>query len=324
MVGIVVIHLDSYFRYYHPDDFYVKVTLFLSNASRFCVPAFIISSAFFLNYKSTKDYWVSKWKNLVIPYLVIGTIAYISKYPVGSKDFIFDYVFKLATGTIMAPYYFVPLLIQCYFLYAVFLRRVEKSKTSITLLLIFSLMVNAVANADLFSSQNIYWNAFSPAFFTNFIFFFLVGFTSKNLFLNSELFSEFVSMKKFFLYTLAFCLFAYLGFVGYLTLNGFPEISNHFLFYPLGMFVLLFAVGLYLENSQLKIFRKLHFAISFIGKNSLSIFLIHPILIHFSFGNDPYLFGGPVIGYLFFLSMNTLVPIFIWKLFEKAKRMIVA
>lgn len=318
IIGIVMIHIDSFFRYYHPNDSFSNITLFLSNASRFSVPAFIISSAFFLSYKSPKEYWLSKWKNLIVPYLIIGTIAYFSKYPVESKYFLLDYLYKIISGTAMAPFYFVPLMVQFYLAYSVFMRKVRQEKT-IVLVLLISLVLNLFSNLELLNSPNIYLNGLVPAFFGNFVFFFLVGFTSKKIFLNSEMFEKHILEKKNFFIALCLSLLLYLLFVGFLTMSRLPELSNHFLFYPLGMFILLYALGIVLERSTNSIFLNIHKFFSFIGKNSLPIFLIHPILIHLFFGTDPYVFWGPVLGYFIFLFLNVAIPLLIWHLVEKIK-----
>lgn len=47
ITGIVFIHVNSYYQYFGPNESASSFTLFLSNLSRFGVPAFIISSGIF-------------------------------------------------------------------------------------------------------------------------------------------------------------------------------------------------------------------------------------------------------------------------------------
>jgi surface polysaccharide O-acyltransferase-like enzyme len=123
MCAIVVIHIDSYFAFFHPKDSELVLSRWLANVSRFCVPAFIFSSGFFLSWKGNSAFWVSKVKNLLIPYVIIACIGYFTKY--SPANFLSDIIPKILLGQVFQPYYYVPLLFGFYLLFAFIFRNIQ-------------------------------------------------------------------------------------------------------------------------------------------------------------------------------------------------------
>ncbi|WP_244934688.1 acyltransferase family protein [Leptospira vanthielii] len=141
MVGIVLIHIHSYFQFFHPaDQMVVRTTLFFSNLSRFSVPLFILTSAIFLRKK--EGYWISKLKNLLLPYSIASFIGYLVKY---NNYNVIEFIQFYFLGKVFAPFYFVPLLIQFYILFYLF-DKFLINKSFSKLLLLFSFLVNLSSN----------------------------------------------------------------------------------------------------------------------------------------------------------------------------------
>ena len=307
MIAIVLIHVDSYFQFFHPNDGETYFTRFIANLGRFCVPAFIFSSAFFLNFKSLNEYWSSKFKSLVIPYLIIAILGYFTKYP--SEEFFHNISFQLITGSIFQPYYYVPLLFQFYILYAIFFKNNKNwSAKFFILIILFSAIINFWSN-HFFPKTNTFFKILEIISFTNFIFFFVLGISAKKTFLDKKVFIEkFYSNKPIFILTLGVII--YLIPVSYYTFKNKIEISNHFLFYPIILFILITLLGLKFEVSYPRFFK----IISYIGENSLAVFLLHPMVIHLMHSFDPYIMGGFFLSYIFTAIINVILPLVVWKL----------
>ena len=285
--AVVIIHIDSYFRYFHPQG--MELTLFLANIARFAVPWFIISSAMFLKWK--EGYWQAKLANLVVPYVVISIAAYFVKYGF-TQGWLADLVFRLATGSVFTPYYFVPLLLQFYLLYALVFRHFEPGAWHLFAAFVLNLLSNHLLVALLGK------NPFSASLFTNYIFFFVLGLVLK------QRLDKLQFDKKLPLFAVLF----YLATLGHGTWHFSYEAPNHYLFYPAILFVLLPAV---LKNRH-------SFWLELTGRYSLGIFLLHPFVIHFMHSFDPFVLGGAFAAWFATLALNMAVPVAVWSLYEYA------
>jgi fucose 4-O-acetylase-like acetyltransferase len=307
MIAIVLIHVDSYFQFFHPNDWETYFSRFIANLGRFCVPAFIFSSAFFLNFKSSNEYWSSKFKAVVIPYLIIAIFGYFTKYP--AEEFFNTISLKLITGSIFQPYYYVPLLFQFYILYAIFFKNSKDwSVKFFTILILLSAILNFWSN-HFFPKTNSIFRVIEVISFTNFVFFFTLGLSAKKTFLDKNLFIEkFYTTRSIMILSLSVIL--YLIPVSYYTFKNKIEISNHFLYYPIVLFLLITLLGLKFELKYPKFFK----IVSYIGENSLAVFLLHPMVIHLMHSFDPYMMGGFFPSYILTTILNILLPLLIWKL----------
>jgi probable poly-beta-1,6-N-acetyl-D-glucosamine export protein len=312
MCSIVIIHIDSYFAFFHPKDSELILSKWLANFSRFCVPAFILSSGFFLSWKGFSPFWVSKLKNLLLPYAIIASIGYFTKYP--AESYLQDIIPKLLLGQVFQPYYYVPLLFEFYIIYALFFRNIQNfSPKLVYSLLIGSLLVNFLSNHFYPRSTPIV-GGLEAISFTNFVFFFVVGFTSKKIFTDKEAFLENMRANNFYFPCLLLSILLYLGIVTYYTITISLEISNHFLFYPIAVFIVLSFIGIKLEATSLKPIKKIYSTFAYIGENSLALFLFHPMVIHLMHMIDPYYFGGFYLGWLISFTLNIVLPLILWKL----------
>lgn len=312
MCSIVVIHIDSYFNFFHAKDPELVLTKWLANFSRFCVPAFIFSSGFFLSWKGSSAFWTSKVKNLLIPYVVIACFGFFTKYP--PATFLSDIIPKLLLGQVFQPYYYVPLLFEFYLIYAIFFRNMQTwSPTLFYSVLIGSLLVNFYSN-HFYPKALPFLGRLEAISFTNYIFFFVAGFTAKKILTNKETFIEHIRTSKLYFPSLLFTIFIYLFAVTYYTITMRLEISNHFLFYPIACFIVLTYIGIKLETTKSNTLQRAYSGFAFIGENSLALFLLHPLTIHLMHTFDPYTLGGFYFGWIVTFVLNVALPLLVWKL----------
>ncbi|WP_040507228.1 acyltransferase family protein [Leptospira wolbachii] len=299
MVGIVLIHIHSYFQFFHPaDQMVVRTTLFFSNLSRFSVPLFILTSAIFLRKK--EGYWISKLKNLLLPYSIASAIGYLVKY---NNYNVVEFIQFYILGKVFAPFYFVPLLIQFYILFYLF-DKLLINKSFSRLLLLFSFLVNLSSNLGFFDS--ILPDEYHSISIFNYIFFFILGI---QIGLSQEDKNK-PKTKVLF----PFGTFALLFFFLLILFSGVyaADFKNHHLVYPIFFFLGIWEI-------LPKFNRKVSDWIAFIGNNSLFIFLLHPFIIHIMHSFDPYTFGGPFLGYIVTMILNVGIPIGIAIIVQKGK-----
>ncbi|MDF3820303.1 acyltransferase [Leptospira sp. 96542] len=289
MIGIVLIHVHSYFIFFHPNDD-LSITLFLSNFSRFSVPIFILSSAVYLKIKP--DYWKSKFKHLILPYLITSIFGYLLKYQ--SWD-VFELIEFLIFGKVFTPFYFVPLLVQFYILYYFISKYIEEKKI-LNISLFISLVLNLISNFAGF--DDLFTKNYQPISIFNYIFFFVLGIKINKLQIREK-------NNKGFILNVCIVLFFIIIYV--FSING-SDFKNHHLVYPL--------IFLLFSWEVLPLFHpKLNYILIFIGKNSIFIFLLHPFIIHYMHAIDPYTFGGAIYGYLITVLLNVGIPCIVAYLF---------
>lgn len=312
MCAIVVIHIDSYFAFFHPKDPELILSKWLANVSRFCVPAFIFSSGFFLSWKGSSAFWVSKVKNLLIPYVIIACIGYFTKYP--ATEFLSDIIPKILLGQVFQPYYYVPLLFGFYILFALFFRNFQTwSPATFTIVLSLSLLINFGSNHFYPKSLPII-GSLEAISFTNYIFFFVAGFSAKRVLTNKEVFLDELKSNKYYFPFLIFAILLYLVLVSYYSVTLNLEISNHFLFYPIAFFVILTYFGIKIEPSDSVLLKRVYSGLAYIGENSLALFLLHPMTIHLMHMVDPYYFGGFYFSWAITFVINIVLPLIVWKM----------
>ncbi|MCW7506014.1 acyltransferase family protein [Leptospira paudalimensis] len=299
MIGIVMIHIHSYFQFFHPgDSFIIHNTLMLSNLARFSVPMFILTSAIFLKIK--ESYWVSKFKHLILPYTIFSILGYWIKYNHYSLN---EFLTFYALGKVFTPFYFVPLLLQFYLLFYI-LNPIMKGENWRNIILIVSFLINMISNLGFFDTY--LPSEYHSISIFNYIFFFVLGiFIGKTKQSKSEINhnSKFIISVYFVLSLILILIFSHLF--------G-TDLKNHHTIYPV---LFLLCIWQYLNDFNGSISKVL----SFIGNQSLFIFLLHPFIIHFMHSIDPYSFGGPFFGYILTLLLNVGVPILISLIIQKGK-----
>lgn len=312
MCAIVAIHIDSYFAFFHPKDTEIVLSKWIANISRFCVPAFIFSSGFFLSWKGFSLFWTSKVKNLLVPYIIVACIGYFTKYPL--ENFLSDIIPKLLLGKVFQPYYYVPLLFGFYLLYSLFFRNIQNWNSKLFyVVLIASFVINIWSN-HFYPKSIPYLNDIEAISVTNYIFFFVAGFSAKRILTNKEIFLESFVANKNYLSGLIAAIALYLTVVSYYTITVQLEISNHFLFYPIACFIFLTLIGIQFESTNNQSMKKLYSAFVYIGENSLALFLLHPMTIHLMHMIDPYYLGGFYLSWIITFAINICLPLITWKL----------
>ena len=299
MVGIVLIHIHSYFQFFHPNDAVViRTTLFFSNLSRFSVPLFILTSAIFLRKKS--GYWNSKAKNLLLPYTLASIAGYLVKY---QNYNILEFLQFYCLGKVFAPYYFVPLLLQFYLLYYVLEKTLTNQSIS-KITLFISFLLNLFSNLGFFDT--ILPKEYHSISILNYIFFFVLGI---HIGFSYEEKTKPKGEIKLLLGTLSLLfLFLLILFSGVY----YSDFKNHHLVYPIFFF-------LFIWELIPRFNKTLSNWISYIGNKSLFIFLLHPFVIHTMHSIDPYSLGGPFLGYIVTLILNVGIPILIAIIIQKGK-----
>ena len=306
MIGIVLIHVHSYISYYHPEDSILNFTRSIANLSRFSVPIFIITSGIHLSFKGYREYVNARLYHLILPYTIFCFIGYPTKYSL-SLDSLHDFGFRYITGTIFEPYYYIPLILQFYILFFLFEKFFSQSAIRLWLLLGISFGINFLSN--LFFPKG---NFLELSTFTNFIFFFSLGYSGRNLLRNPKYFLNYFEtnqLKWLLLFILALCI----GTILFFTLSAGFALSNHSLLYPTICFFLMYYLSI---QREIKGKKAIFSILEYIGKNSLFIFLGHPIFIHIQHSWDPYAFGGRELSWLVILFLNLGVPLSIGELYK--------
>lgn len=124
IIGVIIIHITNNLNLYAQHgtfNYYAFATIHLSQ--RFCVPAFLIISGFFLTYKVNNEQnptlVLRKRLSRIIPPYIIWSLIFDFWYIVsGQKQFnLLSLLIDLLTGSALGPYYFMILIIQCYLLW---------------------------------------------------------------------------------------------------------------------------------------------------------------------------------------------------------------
>ncbi|TGK20619.1 acyltransferase [Leptospira stimsonii] len=317
ITGIVFIHVNSYFQYFGPEQSASIVTLAFSNIARFSVPAFILSSGIFLKYTNFRDYWKSKILSLILPYFFASLLAAYVK--LGTFPEIVPFLTGLLLGTWCTPYYFVPLLFSFYLIFPLLSKIQAKFNTNkaIFSILLLSLIVNLFSNHIFFLFPGGILRTIEPILFTGFVFFFTFGMLAGKWFRQPESFLT-LSEEKSTALPHSLKTILWIGISIYLAgmvLAGFIwkfDSSNHLLYYPFGMFLLLFFWSQKAQDQKRhKTFIR---CFAFIGKNSMGIFLLHPILIHLMHAINPFHWGIAVSWLLIPITglINVLLPLLVW------------
>lgn len=306
IIGVILIHVDSYIAYYHPSDPILSFTKSLSNLSLFSVPVFVVSSGIYLSYKNPRDFFLSRFFHLILPYLIYCTTGYFTKY--SPDSFLSNFGFFLITGTLFEPYYYVPLLLQLYFIYALILRNpLLNSPYARWSLPGIAFLINFLSNY--FFTKGGILEAIS---FTNFIFFFVMGYAGKKLLKSPKSYVGFLENSGI-LRILGLTFILYFGYMLYYTILDRRSFSIHDLLYCPVSFYLLYYFCIQMESGWKRIFAVL----KYLGKNSLFIFLGHPIFIHLQHHWDPYFFGGMEFCIPIILILNLLFPLLVGILYTR-------
>jgi surface polysaccharide O-acyltransferase-like enzyme len=300
MCGIVMIHVNSYFEFFHSQETSpVLLTLVLSNLSRFSVPVFIFSAGYFSRDKNFFEYWKPKITSILVPYLIFSTIGFFVKFP--NWDFS-NFVNSIVFGKSLTPYYFIPLLFQFYILFYLILKLLSTQK--MWYVSFIALVVNILSNEGYL---NFLPASYEPISIFNFIFFFVIGIQFSRFGFNKIEDSKYNLFVVRALYFITFC------YVVYISIVNLIHLKNHTILYPCLTFLVLYS---------LKVIPWVSDKMAIVGKESMGIFLLHPFLIHFMHAVDPYFWGGSYFSILVVWILNIILPLIIWLGINKLKLMV--
>ncbi|WP_036093714.1 acyltransferase [Leptospira weilii] len=323
ITGIVFIHVNSYYQYFGPGENASLLTLALSNLFRFGVPTFILSSGIFLKFTNWADYWRPKIFSLLIPYLGVSFLAACIKLK--TLPSITEYLNGILLGSWCDPYYFVPLLVFLYLMFP-FLKRILLKSNSKKVILIFffsALILNFLSNHIFRYFEIPLVKSIEPILPTGFLFFFTFGLLAEQWFKEPKSFLRLAEKTKFSFFPYSFKRILLYGIFLYLVVLGIVgyfwkfDSSNHLIFYPLAMFLYLF---LWTEDSQEQKRHKRFISVfAFVGENSMGIFLLHPILIHWMHAWNPFHWGANFAWPLILVVglINIVIPLLVWSFTSK-------
>jgi hypothetical protein len=257
----------------------------------------------------------------VIPYSLLGLVGFLIKYPI-SDGWIFEFLKKFFLGTIYEPYYYIPLLFQFYLLYALFFKHSNAwSISQKWAYFICSLITNPISNQFFPTGGN--WQFIEPLVFSNFLFFFVFGLIAKPILSESTELLALFSDKKIKL-TLYFTTILYVVYLILLTFTTGTGFSNHLIFYPIVCFLLLLYGCINLEKNSSSFSKIIVSILSYIGKNSLFVFLVHPILIHLFHAYHPFTFGGKYLSYFVIFILNLIIPLGVGEIYNQIQKSFLA
>ncbi len=180
---VVFIHISSEIILYmdHGERMYWTVTV-LSQLTQFVVPGFLMLSGLkcFLNAKdfTYKKFYLSRIRNILIPYIIWVTIYYLYFCKQGIYTFSLDQLRQfLFDGSISAQFYFIVILVQFYILMPVWrtLFRYENPSA----VLVVTLLITVLGNTGLPEILTKLWpgiqTEFLNTFFTRYLFFWAMG-----------------------------------------------------------------------------------------------------------------------------------------------------
>lgn len=295
MVGIVLIHVNSYFEYFHSsEDIPVILSLILSNLSRFSVPVFVFSAGYFSRDKKFKEYWSTKVYSILLPFFIFSVLGFFIKNQEWNLS---SFFYQLLMGRTMTPYYFIPLLMQFYALYYFCFKYLSTRQLWIGTAI--ALGINYLSNSgSLFFIKGDY----EPISITNYIFFFFLGLLGSKYTLD-DLIND--SIKR---YTIRIAFLSLASAIVYFSIFEEIHMKNHTLLYPIITFLMLYGF---------KIHETIVNKLAVVGRESMGIFLIHPFVIHFMHSIDPYSWLG-AYGSIFLVALiNVIIPLFIWLIINK-------
>jgi probable poly-beta-1,6-N-acetyl-D-glucosamine export protein len=114
--------------------------LLVKQLTVFSVPAFLFVSGFFIVYAARGNRGTLSWGmigrrliTLLVPYVVWSITIFVLDAVDGQRYAIWEYAYRLATGGVIGPYYYVPLLCQ-FFVLAPWIIKLAKTRPRVLLI----------------------------------------------------------------------------------------------------------------------------------------------------------------------------------------------
>ncbi len=247
ILAVVIIHIGDVFLLVEGANlFLIKI---INNVSRFAVPFFFIISGILL---TREGGWLSFYRKKIIriflPFFLVSLL--VGLY---NNSDLLSILHSFISGSASLPYYFMSVLLQFYILYPV-LEKYSKKKHFLLITFLISFISFFLVNI---------WVVYDIPLFLRYLFFFAFGIYYKDKFLFRD---YYINNKEKLVWIVL--LFWFLFYSAYFQ----TYFYNTLYFYAPALFSLIFLFRNKINEKALKIF-------SFLGKNSLWIYLIHYFII---------------------------------------------
>ena len=292
------------------------------------VPAFLFISGYFVVYaargiKSSKFWKIISIRitHLLYPYLTWSIITFIFCAAIGQTASLVEYIRSLFLGEAAGPFFYIPLLVQLYLLSPII---VQLAKKKWVLLLIGSgiLQLATILPYYLSASEIIMgidipsksiFEYLPTSFFARNCFFFVFGVIFS---MNYELFMrKITAMRRIF--PLLVIIFAIAAIIETETIFQFTGITRRADPHPIFSFLYAFScIILFIAYNNVEIPFKAK--LSFLGKNSLGIYLSHFLIITISakvtYHIAPKILGHQLVFVFVLVILGVLIPLAMMKI----------
>lgn len=285
--AVLIMHINYFYKGNLGELYFLIIKI-----CRFAVPFFIISSGFLLKLEdytkeSIKNFYKRKFFRIIIPYLIFCIFLFILK----KYNFNLNNILKILDGEISPQLYFIPVLIQLYIIYPLINKTINKIGTKKSL--IFSFLISVITMILLPKIYN--FHTFLP-----YLFFFVFGIVSKKYYKNYGIKDTLEKIN-----IVNFSLIIFIIYFAFSFLEKAEEYSNFQLIYAPILFILFFYINNNLSN------KKIYKLISFFGRNSLYIFLVHFTILEFLYKYINLININTYIQYILFILSSFIFAFFI-------------
>lgn len=276
-ITIVMIHLITMYTndLQDSDVAQLKLTFYIQNLLIFATPSFIILSQLLttLNYnKINVSYLITRFKYILIPYLVLGIFYSFGESLKGYGSFTDQFIENIVLGYWYG--YFIVVILQFYVMsYIVYKINFKIFNSKLILGFAFIIQITFLGLLQNNSSFADFFYSVYPLNETTFIlgwifFFFLGGYIGYNYSKITRFLSEYLLIVVF-LAIISFVSFAVFFTHDYWLVSSF---DGKLIFYHTLMFLLVLGVSLHFNNLMFN-------SINLISSYSLFIYLLHPIFL---------------------------------------------
>ena len=254
---------------FESGSIYHKIIIFLNRLFKYTTPVFLFLSGItsFYSYRIKEynylDFLKRRLKTVVVPFFVWSVIYYILLIYSGAYSFnLLSFLKNLILGNMSYHLYFIPILLQMYFLSGIINFAFKKANSNIVL---FSALIINILSIEMSFM-------FSDRIFLKYIFFYVLGvyFTKETL--NFLKFSK----KYYRLVFLVFLLSTFFYSVFY-YLSRYNLMDYVWIVFSISGIIFLFELSVRLERK----YNVLNSKVRKLSKSTYYIYLIHPLILSF-------------------------------------------
>ena len=277
-LAVLGVHVSATY-YSMNDNTFNWFSYFLNQIGRFGTPIFVVIAGFLLFYQvkrntySLKRFITSRISKIVLP-LILWSIVYrillyyFDNYQIGA---IKTEIVKIFTGDHFYHLYFIAIIVQFYFIFPI-LQKLFRTKLGLIILTVISFfisyyMVGFDPGIEGFIGNFIASKSFMPLWIFYFSFGGLLAFFWEDI-------RDFATDFPWMMFTLSILITA--GAILEYTING--DLTNRRVTNLLNIPLLTIAtIGMYPILSQRRVMKM---PLTLLGKYSMGIYLVHPLVLH--------------------------------------------